>query len=235
VMVGRGVRADRGAVAEADTLTSPPAGPLAENKGTQAPPAGAIPPVPPPSAQGQAVNDELSYYKRLEAPGSPKETLKPAPTDTGAPAAGAQTKPAVSPPPSAAKQAAPLSGSAPRNVTPQETKPPATRGTTTAKAAVEPPKTTAKASVEPSKTGTPQSAEPAGGLFTVQVGAMRTRAAADAFVKELSAKGYDAYVVAPSVGSSLHRVRVGKFKDRRDADELRRQLEKENYQPLIIR
>jgi cell division septation protein DedD len=138
------------------------------------------------------------------------------------------------PPAAAAKQPAPPADSAPKNTSPQESKSPAARVTTPART-IEPPKATSKASAEPSRADPSRSAEPAGSYFSVQVGALRSRAGADAVLKELSARGYDGYIVEPQAGSSLYRVRVGKYKDRRDAEELKRRLEKENFKPLITR
>jgi cell division septation protein DedD len=196
VMVGRGVRAEKGALGEADALTSRPSEPPSARGGTEPPPSGAISTSALPPVQGQVANDELSYYNRLEAAGAPKETLKPAPP----------------------------SDSATKNAPPQEPAPPAARATPPARTPVEAPKATAKAS-----------AEPPGGFFSVQVSALRSRAGADAVLKQLSARGFDGYIVGPQGGSSLYRVRVGKYKDRRDAEELGRRLEKENFKPLITR
>jgi pilus assembly protein CpaC len=53
-------------------------------------------------------------------------------------------------------------------------------------------------------------AQPVG--YTVQVGATRDRAAADAIVAQLRARGVDAYVVAVnSGGADLYRIRVGRY------------------------
>ena len=213
VMVGRGVRAEKEPLEEAASLAAQAAGSPAGGGGTQVPPASTAPAAPP-SAQSQAAGDELSYYSRLGAAAAPKETLKPASPTPGPPAAALQTKPTAAPPPSPAKQPAQPSDSALKSP---------------------PPKTAATAPAESPKTDTARSAEPAGGVFSVQVSAMRNRAGADSVVKELSAKGYDAYIVGPQGGSSLYRVRVGKYKDRRDAEEIKLRLEKENYKPLITR
>jgi cell division septation protein DedD len=230
VMVGRGVRAEKEPLEAAGTLAAQAAESPVGGGGTQAPPASAIPAAPP-SGQSQAASDELSYYNRLGAAGSPKETLKPASPIPAPPAAGLQTKPAAAPPPTPAKPTAQPSGSAPKSSPPQESKPPLAAAAKAPAAA----KTAANVPAEPPKADTARSVEPAGSVFSVQVSALRSRAGADAVVKELSAKGYDAYVVGPQGASSLYRVRVGKYKDRRDAEELKRRLEKENYKPLITR
>ena len=56
-------------------------------------------------------------------------------------------------------------------------------------------------------------------------------------VKRLAAKGYPAYVVAPAQGQpSVYRVRVGKFKDRHEADTVAARLQKEEqFKPWIVR
>jgi cell division protein FtsN len=239
VMVGRGVRAEKGALGEADTLTSPPAA----RGGTEPQPTGAVSTSTLPPAQGQAASDELSYYNRLEAAGAPTETLKPTSTEPAPPVAEPHTRPGgretpappvPAPPAAAAKQPAPPADSAPKNAPPQESRPPAPRVTPPARA-VDPPEAASKASAEPSRADPSRSAEPAGSSFSVQVSALRNRAGAEAVLKDLSARGYDGYIVGPQAGSSLYRVRVGKFRDRRDAEELRRRLEKENFKPLITR
>ena len=74
--------------------------------------------------------------------------------------------------------------------------------------------------------------------YTVQVAAVRRRDEADAIVKRLKAKGYDAYVFVPD-GDSLgvFRVRIGAFKDRRQADVIAERLLREDkrYKPWVTR
>jgi DedD protein len=81
------------------------------------------------------------------------------------------------------------------------------------------------------------SAEPPGTGFSIQVAALRERGEADAIVKRLAGKGYPAYVVAPAKGSaSIFRVRVGKYKDRREADTVAAKLQKEEqFKPWVVR
>jgi cell division septation protein DedD len=97
VLVGRGVRAERGGDA-ADPLAS------AASASTAAPSAAAQagPPAvePPPPAEG----GELSYKKRLEGEGAPAETLKPQPQPQPRRAPAAEPAPPPSTvPPSAAR------------------------------------------------------------------------------------------------------------------------------------
>jgi len=81
------------------------------------------------------------------------------------------------------------------------------------------------------------SIEPPGNGFAIQVAALRERGEADVIVKRLAGKGYPAYVVAPTKGApSVYRVRVGKFKDRHEADTVAARLQKEEqFKPWVVR
>jgi cell division septation protein DedD len=81
------------------------------------------------------------------------------------------------------------------------------------------------------------SAEPPGPGFAVQIAAMRERGEADSIVQRLAGKGYSAYVLSPQAGGAdVYRVRVGKFKTRREAETIASRLEKEEqFKPWIIR
>jgi cell division septation protein DedD len=94
----------------------------------------------------------------------------------------------------------------------------------------------------PAPTSTPApapavSAEPPGPGFSIQVAALQKRDEADTIVKRLAGKGYPAYVLAPAKGSaSIFRVRVGKYKDRREADTVAAKLQKEEqFKPWVVR
>ncbi len=67
--------------------------------------------------------------------------------------------------------------------------------------------------------------------------AIRQKDEADLMVKRLAAKGYPAYLVAPAKGApTVFRVRVGKYKDRREADTVAARLQKEEqFKPWIVR
>ena len=82
-----------------------------------------------------------------------------------------------------------------------------------------------------------RSAGPAGAGFAIQVAALRESEEADAIVKRLAGKGYPAYVVTPAKGTAaIYRVRVGKFKDRHEADTVAARLQKEEqFKPWIVR
>jgi DedD protein len=75
--------------------------------------------------------------------------------------------------------------------------------------------------------------------YTVQIAAVKQREEAEAIVKRLKAKGFDAYVFVPEGGDSLgvYRVRIGSFKDKRQADMLAERLlrEEKRYKPWVTR
>lgn len=121
--------------------------------------------------------------------------------------------------------------------------PPTPRGES-APAASEPAAPVAKAAAAPpaAKTAPPAapaavSTEPAGAGFAIQVAALREREEADVIVKRLASKGYPAYVVSPARGAAtIFRVRVGKYKDRAEADTVAAKLQKEEqFKPWIVR
>ena len=90
----------------------------------------------------------------------------------------------------------------------------------------------------PAPAATPSTSnEPAGSGFEIQVAALRLRGEADAIVKRLASKGYPAYVVPPAKGSpAMFRVRVGKYKERREADTIAAKLQKEEqFKPWVVR
>ncbi len=211
VLVGRGVRAQTGGVAD-----NAPTSTVAETTPTQAPipapaPAAGSDPTtvtaPPPAA------DELSYFTRLEKSNAPPEQLKPSPEKNAAPV----ERSASTPPPAAA---------APRTL---PAPPPAS--------AKEPARAPAPAIAPPPVAAAPSSAEPAGQGFAVQIAALNVRSEADAIAKRLSSKGYTAYVLAPANGTpSVFRVRVGKFNTRREAETVAAKLQKEEqFKPWVTR
>ena len=79
--------------------------------------------------------------------------------------------------------------------------------------------------------------EPTGPGLAIQVAAVKEKADADQLANRLIGKGYKAYVVAPAAGTpAVYRVRVGKFKDQREADAVARRLKKvEQFDPWIVR
>ena len=207
VLVGRGVRAERGvdmaSNANPEAIATTPQQPAA----APAPaPAGSDPTTaaPPPAAA-----DDLTYFNRLEKQKSAEEKLKAAP--------------AAAPPPAAVAKP---SESAP-------TKPPAAApATPPAATTTKPPAATP---AEPA--GQSGQAGQAGQGFAVQVAALNVKSDADAIAKKLSSKGYAAYVLAPASGTpSVYRVRVGKFPTRREADSIAARLKREEqFNPWVTR
>jgi cell division septation protein DedD len=193
VLVGRGVRAERGqepieaaTAAPASTASTPQ--PVAES-GPQA----AEPPAP------ASEDEDLSYHKRLEGDTPPKEDLKAqAPASKPAPAPAATPK--TAPPKTAPAAAATATGGA-----------------------AEPP--------APSSGARP-------GTWVVQLVALRDRGAAGSIVQRLTSKGYPAFVVNPAAGSAapVFKVQVGRYNDRREAEQVARRLQKEEqFNPWISR
>ena len=81
------------------------------------------------------------------------------------------------------------------------------------------------------------STEPKGQGFVVQVISVRSRSEADAIARRLSSKGFPSFVSTPgSSAPRVFRVRVGKYNDRREAENVARRLEKEEqFKPWITR
>ena len=76
-------------------------------------------------------------------------------------------------------------------------------------------------------------AEPPGTGFVVQVAAVRQRAEADTIARQLSTKGYPAFV---TISGPNFRVRVGKYTDRREAETIAGRLQaEERFEPWITR
>jgi cell division septation protein DedD len=232
VLVGRGVRAERGDLAQTDATSGDLApAPSAEVARTPAPPAAdiAVPPQP---------VDELSYFKRLEKPTAPVETL--AKTDPAA------SKPPAKETPPVAKESAPAGKeSAP---TPKATAVPAPESAPAVRPESAPPfaaRTEARApesrpsvsTTPPVEPAAPAEAAPATGGFAVQVAALNVRSEADAMAKRLTSKGYSAYVLAAANGNpAVFRVRIGSYKTRREAEAMAAKLQQEEQiKPWVTR
>jgi DedD protein len=80
-------------------------------------------------------------------------------------------------------------------------------------------------------------AEPPGNGFVVQVAAVRELSEADSMVRRLVTKGYPAFVTTSGTGAlGVYRVRVGKYKERGEAQSVAARLEKEEqFKPWITR
>jgi cell division septation protein DedD len=210
VFVGRGVRLERAAslgeagsgipVTTPDLVASREAAPAAGSDPTAAP--------PPP-----AVDEPLSYFKRLEQQGQPEEELKPASGKAASapPVGGRVDKPRDTP---AAPKQQPVASAA---------QPAASKAS-----APPPPAPSVDASLD----------EPSGSGFVLQISALNERSPAELIAKRLSAKGYSASVLAPAAGAParMYRVRIGKFKTLREAEAIAAKVEKEEQiKPWITR
>ena len=112
-----------------------------------------------------------------------------------------------------------------------------------------PPPTAAQKAAAPPKPDVQQKTDaqpPAGevassgrpGAWVVQVVALQDRAVATALVQRLNGKGYPAFLVTTAPGSvpRMYKVQVGRYNDRREADQIRLRLEKEEqFKPWISR
>jgi cell division septation protein DedD len=210
VFVGRGVRAERTATVADNGAVAPVPTPDVVPSQQPAPAlAGSDPTAaaPPPAV------DELSYFNRLEKPGQPEEKLKPAA------ATPKPTAPKAAPRVQASPAESPAAGGAPAAAAPVTAAP------------------AASAAPGGSASGASALAEPSGAGFALQITALRERQEAESIAKRLSAKGYAAYVLTPAgEAPSVYRVRVGKFKTRREAETMAAKLQKEEqFTPWITR
>ena len=75
------------------------------------------------------------------------------------------------------------------------------------------------------------------GTWVVQITALQNRASAAAIVQRLIGKGYSAYLELPAAGAPvIYRVRVGRFGDRSEAEQVVRRLQKEEQlTPVVTR
>ena len=210
VLVGRGVRTERtptsaetsAAAVIAETTPQPQPAPA-----TPAVPAGSDPTnaTPPP-----AVDDNLSYFDRLEK-ANPTEDLKSAPTPTPAterPVEAPARLARATPPPAAVPKPAAV--------------------------APAPKENAVAAAAAPATAPAPA---PAGDGYAIQVAALREMGEADTIAKRLVSKGYLAYVLTPPDGRpNVYRVRIGTFKTRREAEAIASKLQKEEqFKPWITR
>ena len=188
VLVGRGVRAERGGEADSPITEGAPSGspaPASSMTTSAAPSASAEAPAPP-------AQDELSYQKELTGKNKPAETLKPRAEPQKPAASAAQPEPAA-------------------------------------------PQVKAAASPQtPPAADVPISGR--SGAWVLQVSAMKNRDAASTIVRRLVSKGYPAFLALPPAGSpQMFRVQIGKYADRRDAEQIARRLEKEEQLTAVIK
>jgi cell division septation protein DedD len=171
------------------------------------------------SLQGDKV-EGLSTAAAVPAP-SAKAAATPRPTPEPARSPSTTAKA-----PEKAPEKAPVK--APEKATPRPTVKATPRPTPSA-----PVKATPRATPKPTAATAKAAATPLNRL-TIQVGAFKERAAAEAIVKRLKGKGYSAYLVPVSEG--LFNVRVGSFTDREDAERVLTKLEtQEKFKPFIVK
>jgi cell division protein FtsN len=213
VLTGRGVRED--AVA-----TGIATGEVAPHSSAAPPPDNAPPPAPAGGAASQPpaapATEELSYAERLLRDTPAEENLKSSSSGAAASAPVVQepvAEKAPAPPPPAVKQPPPAAA------------PPPPRDKAPAPAAPAPQP--AQQASAPLTTAAAQPSDPTGPGYAVQVAAYRDRRDADTLAKQLTAKGYPAFVMDPVKGTStsLFRVRVGKYKTLKDAEAIEARLQ----------
>ena len=222
VLVGRGVRAERGAVAMAGV---PPADQIEPTAGTgPALDTVGIHTAPPPAA----VDERPSVFDRLEKSDAGLDQLKNPSAKSSSDSAAALPPVSTSrPAPVAVSTAAPPAKPAP---------PPAVKPAPQPTAKPAAPETAKPA---PAGASAPPLAAPAASGaksgYVVQIAALNSRSEADAMVKRLSAKGYEAYVQAPAQNApAIFRVRVGNYPTRGEADSAAARLEKEGqFKPWV--
>jgi cell division septation protein DedD len=156
-------------------------------------------------------------------------------------AQGVATPPVEAPPPAATTGSEPSASSKEAVTYPQvlaNKEPPRERLETPKPAPPPAPVTSAPvaASAQPASAARAP-AEPAGPGFAIQLAALGKRDEADGIARRLTTKGYPAYVITPdSGGPNVFRVRVGKFKDRKEAESIAARLQKEEqFNPWIVR
>jgi cell division septation protein DedD len=206
VLVGRGVRAERLAVAENEALNLSPTA-------DQPQPSSAMPPtaagadltiVPPPPPADEIGNVQPTPTVEDVKPSTqPKAPEKPATT--------AAEKPAEKP---AAKPSEPTTKAAPPS--------PVTR-----------PQPTATTTPVPAATSVPAGVT---GGWVVQVAALNSQSEANLYAADLTKKGYEAFVASPQPGTSVYRVRIGRFNTRGEAQGIADKLSKTGVkQPWVTR
>ncbi len=207
VQVGRGVRTERAAeTSDASAVTTPP--PVAVTPASTS--AAAAAPAAEPPVPAQESEEDLTYAKRLQSDSTPKEQLTPHTESPRAPAPVASAPVASAPVKSTsgpAGSALPVDSADRKSAASARTTSPAVSGP----------------------------AAPRAGAWVIQVHALKDRAAAAAIARRLTGKGYPAFVLDPSAGAPpIYRVQVGRYNDRREAEQTARRLEKEEqFKPWV--
>lgn len=233
VLVGRGVHSPEAAVQTAGPVNPDPPATAAES----APAPSASSPAAAPAPAGDAAS--LTYVERLTKDGPVEENLKK--PGTGQPSSAPAVQEPVAVAPVAAPKPPPAAASkpAPPDVKPVG-KPAPPVGKPAPAAAPSNPAPAAAAASAPSRSGSSPiaSVDPSGPGFAVQVSIFENRQEADRLAQQLVAKGYPAFVLDPArdAAKKFFRVRVGKYRNRQDAEEIQARLQKnEQFKPWIAR
>jgi cell division protein FtsN len=89
---------------------------------------------------------------------------------------------------------------------------------------------------KPSAPASPASSQADREAWAVQIAALNARDDAEAIAKQMSSKGYAAYVVLPATGTTVYRVRIGTFKTKHEAEAVAARLQKEEqFKPWVTR
>jgi len=110
---------------------------------------------------------------------------------------------------------------------PQDSKTPATAGTTSTSP-------TATPTAEPSKTAADAAtAAPSSAGYYVQVAAVSRQEDAEALVEALKKKQYPAFTANNSTGDKFYHVQVGPYTEPKDAEAMRARLIGDGYNPIV--
>ncbi len=177
-----------------------------------------------PPAATQRPKSDLTFYDTLakssDRPASPAPEPQPAakaPTGTLPPRAAAPSTIPPAPVPSTTLPPRPTTTLAPRAATPPPTTPPRAVVTTPAPTTPPRPVTVPSAPTEsPTRSERATRVEPppasGRGNWTVQAAPTRSREEADALLRRLRGRGYDASIVeVPRDGATWYRIRVGRY------------------------
>jgi DedD protein len=168
--------------------------------------AAAAAPAGEPPVPAQESEEDLTYAKRLQSDSTPKEQLTPHAESPRAPAAAPVASAPVKSTTRPAASALPVDSGDRKSAASPRTTSPVVSG-----------------------------AAPRAGAWVIQVHALKDRAAAAAIARRLTGKGYPAFVLDPSAGAPpIYRVQVGRYNDRREAEQTARRLEKEEqFKPWV--
>jgi DedD protein len=127
-----------------------------------------------------------------------------------------------------------LTANGPTKEEPKPEPPAAATASAASQAAAPPPPETRAAPQEPPAPDVPTSGR--SGTWFIQVSALGKRGAAAEMVRDLAAKGYPAYLQEPGRGEAvLYRVRVGRFRDRGEAEKVAARLKEHQFASQIRR